>query len=309
MVDNLKIEDLITIEKAGLLGEIKVAELLPEHTPEKKIEELVMNWIIPQSDLDSLVERKLLSKEQKKELEDKLNDKAEKMFYDRMFSAKREIELEEQTKGEKNKPSKHQRKTVNPKTEQIPQEENLHSGEEVHRFFEGLGEIFDNLGNVTFTGSNRNSLNGYRIYSSKELGVVVFVKKDEPNNATYIMSLAQACFIFRKLDIANENGTVDTTKAEIRARAKGKIPETEQKEDKIITQNRGKSGIQVLNESPAWELNLLRKICKVAKGCDEKKEIQRLVAIYEYLQEESMKRNNGDGTTVDDDTMLDKELS
>ncbi len=287
MTNNLKIEDIVEVEKAGLLEGLEIVELLPKNTSKEKIEELAMNWIIPQSDLDVLVAQGLLSEEQKKEIVDKLQQEVLNKLYDKLFTQEREIGLEEQEKSTKKGSNQSQRKNDTSNVAQEPSEGNLRD-ERAHRFFESLGNIFDNLGKVTLAGTKRNSLNGYKIYSSKELGVVVFVKRNESGNATYIMSLPEAAYIFQKANLAEKIMTIDATKKQIRKRAKGDVSETEEVEKTILTQSRGK-GTQVLIQSANWELNLLDKILQVAKDGEGKKEIERILKEYKQRKKSSTK--------------------
>ena len=183
--DGLDIDELKSITDNYDLTNVEIAEFLPDNVESNLVEELFMNYFISHDDLTNLVERGIITKSQAEEYAQKMASHQE---YENIFNQNVGIViLTRENKGEGQAGIQRGHGTVKPlnriKNDPELQEELL----------DELG--FDNRV-LRLTGEN-NSLSGYKIYPSEELGVMVFLN-DKPQNATYITSLQQGLYFLNK---------------------------------------------------------------------------------------------------------------
>ena len=248
-IDNgLTIEELRYISEIVSFGDTNIAELLPDDITVEKVEQLTKNWLISQDDLSSLVERKIITQEKANKLAEEIESHD---IYMKFFGNNAGvIQLTNETESREASPVYHERKHSS-RERMIKNSPQLQ--EELFRRLS-----FDNQGDILLRGRN-NSLDGYRIFSSEELGVVSFIKNDEPGNATYVMSVPQAAFTIDKIEREDRIVAEKLKQGEVFARSdatKKGIRETEH--------------VKIINASRNWGRNMLEAMRQVSKKAREK---------------------------------------
>ena len=220
--------------------ETELVDFLTDEITEEKVEDLFKNYYISQDELSVLVERKVITKEQAKEFAEKM---AISEAYDELFDnsngiivlTKETPEGESKTKGLRNTGGKRASKLkIDPELQEL--------------FLEQIG-FGESIGR--FSGIN-NSLNGYTIYASKELALMVLMKNDKPGNATYIMTMQQGMFFYHKLT-RNES-------------AKNKVIESDATKQEL----RETEHVKVRNASAGWGKNLVYEMKRLSHKFAEK---------------------------------------
>ena len=278
--DGLSIEELREISEQVSFGDTNIAELIPNNISEEKVEQLAKNWLISHDDLSSLVERKIISQEKADALAEELATHEMYLKYFGKDSGIIHLTSETEGSGEHPNPSPRPRPGPNPN----PRSKQLKNDPELqNRMFSELG--FDNKGNIVLSGAN-NSLDGYEIYSSEDLGVAVFIKNTQVGNATYVMSLQQAYY------------TLDTLSREERIfKDKAKTGENYISTDATKKAIRESEHIKVLNASRNWGENLLDYMKQVSKKSKEKlprksKRSEKVKELIEEIQKDYDDRRN-----------------
>ena len=248
--DGLNIEELKEISQLVSLEGINVAELLPDDISPEKIEELARNWFISHDNLSELVEREMLTREKAEELAEEI---ASHEMYESIFGQDGGIiVLSAQEEQEGKKGSSRKNIDINLRTKQLKNNPRLQE-----QLFDDLG--FDGVGRIRLTGV-KNSLDGYSVYSSEELGVVVFMKSDRPNNATYVMSVQQA--LYTLANIRREDNIISE---------KLKSGETiVRRTDATKQAIRNTEHVKVINASRNWGENIIDAMNKVSKKSSQK---------------------------------------
>lgn len=257
MENGIGLEDLKTI-MGDKIDEIEIGELLPDTISQEKIEELFKNYYISHDELSILVSRGLVTKEQADKYAQELTSHEE---FESMFQGSGIAVLTRDTEGE----------STGPRPLSTPSgtvEHKLKNDPDLQiRLLEELG--FDKR-TIKLVGAT-NSLNGYTVYPSEDLGVMVFIKNEKVGNATYIMSLAQGMYFLKKVSRGKGEASLesDATKNEIR--------ETEH--------------VRVRNASKGWGQNIVDSIRQLNPEFAQKyrrdSEYQRRVkAIIEDIRED-----------------------
>lgn len=253
--NGINIEEFLNIvEKYEFKEEGLVDFITDEITPEK-IEELFKNYYISQDELSVLVERNLITKKQAQEFAEKIATQEE---YDAIFEDENGFiiltedtpEGEHTTKGLKGDGKKRANQLkIDPELQEL--------------LLEQIG--FDERRPI-LRGTN-NSLDGYRIYPSKEFALMVFLKNDKPGNATYIMSLQQGMFFLKKMA---RKGNIENSVIESDATKQG-LRETEH--------------VKVRNVSAGWGKNIVSEMKmlspefakRITDGLEYKEVIEELI--------------------------------
>ncbi len=228
--NGLKIDELNQVLKGRDFLNENIIEIIPDTISTQKIKELFMNYYISHDDLSYLVERGLITKEDADEFAKELanNEEYEKLFKneDGMVVLTSETESDYKNKGYK--------KIRNHKTKKFKIDPDLQE------------EFLDNIGfdkrRLYFTG-NKNSLDGYTIYPSKELEIMIFLNKQKPQNATYVMSLQQGLFFLNKIKKTNNSQESEYIESEA---TKKLLRETEHVKVKNSCRGWGKNVIDAL---------------------------------------------------------------
>ena len=125
---------------------------------------------------------------------------------------------------------------------------------------------------IELIGKN-NSLDGYRVYGFERTGAMVFMSP-EPDNATYVMSLAQGLYFIKNFERENGEGASQV----ISTATKRALRNTEH--------------IDVRNASKKWGKNMIRSIDR--KGGDlsqrSKEYRAKLDSICKEIEEDYMAR-------------------
>lgn len=264
--NGIDIEEFIEIVKDFEFEEDALVDFITDEITPEKVEDLFKNYYISQDELSVLVERKIITAKQAKEFAERI---ATQEAYETIFNNNGIIVLTEDTPdGEPT--TKGLRGTIGRRAKQLKNDPELQDF-----LLEQIG--FDER-RPLLRGTN-NSLDGYRIYPSKELELMVFLKNDKPGNAAYIMSLQQGMFFLKKMERAsniNNNGVEsDATKQVLR--------ETEH--------------VKVRNASAGWGKNVVSEMKKLspefAKRLKEESEYRLAIdSIVEDIKEDYEKRKN-----------------
>lgn len=247
--DGLKIEEFKEISQLISLEGINIAELIPDDISPEKVEELAKNWFISHDDLSALVSREIITREKADELAEEI---ASHEMYESIFGQENGIIVlssQDELEGRKHRK---RNGTLDPRTKKLKNDPALQE-----KLFDDLG--FDSIGNIKLTGV-KNSLDGYSIYSSEDLGIVVFMKNDKPNNATYVMSVQQA--LYTLANIRREDGIISE---------KLKSGETVVRRTDATKQAiRNTEHVKVINASRNWGENVIDAMRKVSNKSTQK---------------------------------------
>ena len=239
MNDGISNNDLGIILAEGDNIDSDIASLLPDTITPEKVEFLFMNYLISQDDLSQLVGRGIITQEQSIKLADKLLSHEE---YERIFFGNSCALLTRESEG-----------NGQDRTHGI----RLGSSSEFekNRFkIDPLLQtsLLDKIGfddrRLVLQGYN-NSMDGYIVYPSEELGIMLFFNPNKPGNATYIMSLQQGMF-FLKRNRKNNISQIESTAT------KQALRETEH--------------IKVKNASRGWGKNILDAIKQLSPRMRER---------------------------------------
>ncbi len=271
--EGLDIEELKGIAEIKSFEDVDVAELLPDDISLEKVEELAKNWFISHDDLSILVERGIITQEKADELGETIMTHE---TYKELFGKLSGVIILRQSSEGTGEPTTSGLPSGNtdPRKKQIKNDPVLQE-----KLFSQLG--FDNMGNIVLQGS-RNSLNGYTIFSSEELGIVVLMNNSKPGNATYVMSIQQAGYVLMNLG--------RTEKANLERIRRGEkdvlVSDATKSTIRQISKEQGETEhIKIKNASRNWGENIvdaMRKVSKPAreklkKGSEQRREIESLL--------------------------------
>lgn len=186
--DGLSPEEFLGIIKDYDFGDERIVEYITDDITPEKIEELFKNYYISQDDLSELVSRGLISQKEAKEFAERIATDEE---YESIFNDVHGfIVLTEDTPEGESVVQPVYRGEGSKRASQIKIDPELQE-----LLLEDVG--FD-LRRPILQGAN-NSLNGYRLYPSKEHGLMVFLNGNKAGNATYIMTLQQGMYFIKKI--------------------------------------------------------------------------------------------------------------
>ncbi len=237
--DGIEIKEFLSIVENYEMKQELVDFLTDEITPEK-VEDLFKNYYISQDELSVLVNRNIISKVQANEFAERIATKEE---YEAIFNSDNAtiILTEETPEGESKTKSlsgvgskRTSRLKIDPELQELL-----------------LEQIRFDDNRATLRGTN-NSLDGYKIYPSREFALMVFIKNDEPGNATYIMSLQQGMYFLKKMA---RNESIENRIIESNATKQG-LRETEH--------------VKVRNASAGWGKNVISEMKKLSPKFAEK---------------------------------------
>ncbi|MBR3511363.1 MAG: hypothetical protein IKN74_00210 [Clostridia bacterium] len=261
--ENMSAETFLTyLELIDEAREIDVSDLLDDDISKEKVQDLFSKFYISQDELSNLVGRKIISQAEAdsyaKELEKHNN-------FNSLFK--------------KDSPSI---KLVK-RSESLGRRELTGEGDGQSNSRKGNKIDFDlkekllfEMGashNVLELIGKNNSLDGYRVYGFEKTGAMVFMSP-EPDNATYVMSLAQGLYFIKNFERENGEGASQV----ISTATKRALRNTEH--------------IDVRNASKKWGRNMIRSIDR--KGGDlstKSKEYRaKLDSICKEIEEDYMSR-------------------
>ena len=244
----IQIGEFVEIVDGIELGDDSLTDYLLDEISSEKVKALFNRYYISQDDLSLLVARNIISP---KEAEEFAEQMATQEQYESIFNLdKRIIRLTNETEsgivvnGHKNPP------TPGPK-----KSDRLKNDPELQELL--LSQIGFDERTLILEGTN-NSLDGYRVFPSRDYKVMVFLKNDKPGNATYIMSLQQGLFFLNKIvrEKKAQDG-VTTITEELQSEAtKQALRETE--------------FVKVRNASAGWGANIVDVIKKLNPQFREK---------------------------------------
>ncbi|MBQ7410627.1 MAG: hypothetical protein IJW20_04505 [Clostridia bacterium] len=264
--NGIDIQEFMEIVKDFEFEDEALVDFITDEITPEKVEDLFKNYYISQDELSVLVERKIITLKQAKDFAERI---ATQEAYDAIFNNNGIIVLTEDTPAREST-TKGLRGTGGARTTQ------LKNDPELQDFL--LDQIGFDERRPVLKGTN-NSLDGYRIYPSKELELMVFLKNDKPGNATYIMSLQQGMFFLKKMargaSIESKTVESDATKQALR--------ETEH--------------VKVRNASQGWGKNVVLEMKKLspefAKRLKGKSEYKLAIdSIIEDIKDDYEKRKN-----------------
>ena len=216
------------------LTQIGIGRYLPDTISPEKVEALFRGYYISQDELGELVGRGIITDEQADQYAKELATHKE---YESIFSGRRVVVLTKETEGEKGLYTPTQlggtggaSRKNQVKIDPFFQE----------RLLKNIG--FDNR-RLVLEGYN-NSLNGYIVYPSEELGVMVFFNPNKPSNATYIMTIQQAMYFLKRSGRQSGKNTIES------AATKQDLRETEH--------------VKVKNACRGWGKNIIDTIKKLS---------------------------------------------
>lgn len=231
--DGIDIDEFLKIVQNYEI-EIELADFITDGISLDKVEDLFKNYYISQDELSTLVQRNIITEENAKEFAENI---ATNEAYESIFNSDNGIIIltEETPEGEST--------TKGLRIAGTRRESKLKIDPDLQELL--LEQIGFDARKPVLKGTN-NSLDGYRIYPSKELELMVFMKNDKPGNATYIMSLQQGLFFLNKMA---RNGNLETKVIESDATKQG-LRETEH--------------VKVRNASAGWGKNVVYEMKKLS---------------------------------------------
>ena len=220
------------------LTDIQMGELLPDTISTEKVEELFKGYYISHDELSELVSREIITREEADKYAKELASHEE---YENIFNGSRVAVLTRESEGEERQSMPRQLGGyIDPRKNQM----------KIDPYYQE--ELLKNIGfdnrRLVLEGYN-NSLNGYIVYPSEELGVMVFFNPDKPGNATYVMSLQQGMYFLKRSGIG-KNKTLESTAT------KQDLRETEH--------------VKVKNACRGWGKNIVDTIRKLSPEMPER---------------------------------------
>ena len=259
----LEIETLNEIFEGIDITQIGIGRSLPDTISAEKIEALFKSYYISQDELGELVGRGIITEAQADKYSKELDIHKE---YENIFNSSRVVVLTKETEGERDYvPSQLGGTGGGTRKNQFKIDPDLQE-----ELIEKIG--FDDR-RLVLEGYN-NSLNGYTVYPSEEMGIMVFFNPNKPSNATYIMTIQQAMYFLKRSGIQNGKNTIEsaTTKQDLR--------ETEH--------------VKVRNACKGWGKNIIDTIKKLspemAKKIKDKKYKAQIDEIVEEIREDYDRR-------------------
>ena len=261
--ENMSAETFLTyLELIDEAREIDVSDLLDDDISKEKVQDLFSKFYISQDELSNLVGRKIISQAEAdsyaKELEKHNN------FNSLFKKDSPSIKLVKRSE------SLGRREL----TGEGDGQSNSRKGDKID--FDLKEKLLFEMGashNVLELIGKNNSLDGYRVYGFEKTGAMVFMSP-EPDNATYVMSLAQGLYFIKNFERENGEGASQV----ISTATKRALRNTEH--------------IDVRNASKKWGRNMIRSIDR--KGGDlstKSKEYRaKLDSICKEIEEDYMSR-------------------
>lgn len=216
------------------LTQIGIGRYLPDTISPGKVEALFRGYYISQDELGELVGRGIITEKQADLYAKELATHKE---YESIFNGTRVVVLTKETEGEKGiyTPSQLGGTGGTSRKNQV----------KIDPFFQE--RLLKNIGfddrRLVLEGYN-NSLNGYIVHPSEELGVMVFFNPNKPSNATYIMTIQQAMYFLKRSGIQS---------------GKNKIESAATKQDLRETEH-----VKVKNACRGWGKNIIDTIKKLS---------------------------------------------
>lgn len=239
--DGISIEEFSHIAEDYDFKDENLSEYLSDDISKEKVEELFSNYYISQDDLTMLVGRNIITQ---KDADDFARRIATHEEYESMFNPdNRFIILTRETEGEKGNKTYYRGGIGEKRVSQIKNDPELQE-----LLLDQIG--FDDR--ALILRGNNNSLDGYKVFPSEDLGVMVFLKGEKAGNATYIMSLQQGMYFLNKMIRENRSkNSVQKTGVQIESDAtKKELRETEH--------------IKVRNAAAGWGANIVEDIKKLS---------------------------------------------
>lgn len=186
--DGIQIDEFSDIVDEIDLGDDSLTDYLLDEISPDKVKALFNRYFISHDDLSLLVARNIIDAKQAEEFAEQM---ATNEQYESIFNLdKRIIRLTSETEGGFGGNGGHR---VGPGPKRPGQIKNDPELQELL-----LSQIGFDERTLILEGTN-NSLDGYKVFPSREYKVMVFLKNDKPGNATYIMSLQQGLFFLNKI--------------------------------------------------------------------------------------------------------------
>lgn len=186
--DGIQIDEFSDIVDGIELGDDSLTDYLSDEISPDKVKALFNRYFISHDDLSLLVARNIIDAKQAEEFAEQM---ATNEQYESIFNLdKRIIRLTSETEGGFGGNGGHR---IGPGPRRPGQIKNDPELQELL-----LSQIGFDERTLVLEGTN-NSLDGYKVFPSREHKVMVFLKNDKPGNATYIMSLQQGLFFLNKI--------------------------------------------------------------------------------------------------------------
>lgn len=239
--DGIQIDEFSDIVEGIELGNDSLTDYLLDEISADKVRALFNRYFISHDDLGLLVSRNIINAKQAEEFAEQM---ATNEQYESIFNLdKRIIKLT----------SENERGfggvggiRIGPGPKRAGQIKNDPELQELL-----LSQIGFDERTLLLEGTN-NSLDGYKVFPSKEHKVMVFLKNDKPGNATYIMSLQQGLFFLNKIV------------REQRAQS-GEIVLSEELQSDATKQSlRETEFVKVRNASAGWGANIVDAMKKLS---------------------------------------------
>lgn len=239
--DGIQIDEFTEIVEGIELGDDSLTDYLLDEIPQEKVKALFNKYYISQDDLSLLVARNIITAKQAEEFAEQM---ATNEQYESIFNLdKRIIRLTSETEsgfGGTGGPR------VGPGPKRPGQIKNDPELQELL-----LSQIGFDERTLVLEGTN-NSLDGYKVFPSREHKVMVFLKNDKPGNATYIMSLQQGLFFLNKIVREKRAQTGEIVLAE------------ELQSDATKQALRETEFVKVRNASAGWGANIVDAMKKLS---------------------------------------------
>ncbi len=245
--DGIQIDEFSDIVDGIELGDNSLTDYLLDEIPQEKVKALFNRYFISHDDLSLLVSRNIITAKQAEEFAEQM---ATNEQYESIFNLdKRIIRLTSETEGGFGGNGGHR---IGPGPKRPGQIKNDPELQELL-----LSQIGFDERTLVLEGTN-NSLDGYKVFPSKEHKVMVFLKNDKPGNATYVMSLQQGLFFLNKIV------------REQRAQSGEIILAEELQSDATKQALRETEFVKVRNASAGWGANIIDAMKKLSPKFREK---------------------------------------
>lgn len=249
--DGIQIDEFSDIVDGIELGEDSLTDYLLDEISPDKVKALFNRYFISHDDLSLLVARNIIDAKQAEEFAEQM---ATNEQYESIFNLDRRIiKLTSETEGGF---GGNGGPRVGPGPRRPGQIKNDPELQELL-----LSQIGFDERTLVLQGTN-NSLDGYKVFPSKEYKVMVFLKNDKPGNATYVMSLQQGLFFLNKIV------------REQRAQS-GEIVLAEELQSDATKQSlRETEFVKVRNASAGWGANIVDAMKKISPQFRSKLRVQ-----------------------------------
>ncbi len=239
--DGIQIDEFSDIVDGIELGDDSLTDYLLDEISPDKVKALFNRYFISHDDLSLLVARNIIDAKQAEEFAEQM---ATNEQYESIFNLDRRIiKLTSETEGGYGG-------VGGPRVGPGPRRPGqIKNDPELQELL--LSQIGFDERTLVLQGTN-NSLDGYKVFPSKEHKVMVFLKNDKPGNATYVMSLQQGLFFLNKIV------------REQRAQS-GEIVLAEELQSDATKQSlRETEFVKVRNASAGWGANIVDAMKKIS---------------------------------------------